>query len=231
MSIRQSVDGDTKARLILAGERLFARDGIHGALVRDINELAGQRNSSALHYHFGSRSGLIEAILLEHQLVLDAEIARRLDELEARGAPPSVHDVAGAAVETVASALASTRGRYFLQIVPQMIHRLSGNLRRGEMWPVTNESGRVLSLLGAAMGELPEPVRRERLASFTIVLTTLLADRAKHLETLAEHSSAAQPDGALDGVLATAQYVDVLRDLIVGMLTAPSSVVDRHALP
>ena len=56
----------TKDRLLDAAERLFARDGVHSARIRDINELAGQRNPSALHYHFGSRMAVVEAMRKRH---------------------------------------------------------------------------------------------------------------------------------------------------------------------
>lgn len=212
-----SSNGDTKARLIRAGERLFARDGINGALVREINELAGQRNPSALHYHFGSRTGLVEAILLEHQLVVDVDVCARLDALEARGAPPTVREIVEASIRPLARELTTERGRDFLQIVPQMIHRLSDNLRRGQMWPVTPQAKRVLALLEATMGELPDPVRRERLASFTVVISSLFGDRAKHIE--------AQQETALD----LDQFVDNLADVLVALVSAPSTVV--HVAP
>ena len=53
---------DTKDRLLDAAQRLFARDGVQGARIRQINDLAGQLNPSALHYHFGSRMAVLEAL-------------------------------------------------------------------------------------------------------------------------------------------------------------------------
>ena len=55
-------------RLLEAGEYLFARYGVHGPTLRELNARAGQRNPSALHYHFGSRDGLVLAILQAHQV-------------------------------------------------------------------------------------------------------------------------------------------------------------------
>ena len=57
------------------------RDGLRGARVeiREINDRAGQRNPSAVHYHFGSKEGLVEAILLRHQEALEIEAGRRLN--------------------------------------------------------------------------------------------------------------------------------------------------------
>ena len=49
--------------MILAAERLFAERGIEGVSLRQVNQAANQKNISAAHYHFGSREGLVEAVL------------------------------------------------------------------------------------------------------------------------------------------------------------------------
>jgi len=71
---------DTRARLIEAAERLFARRGVHEATTREILEAAGQRNVSALTYHFGSRERLLWAILDRHNGPLEVGRAERLVE-------------------------------------------------------------------------------------------------------------------------------------------------------
>jgi len=53
---------DAKTRLILAGEQLFAKNGINGASMREIATKAAQANHAAVQYHFGSRQGLVRAI-------------------------------------------------------------------------------------------------------------------------------------------------------------------------
>jgi AcrR family transcriptional regulator len=53
---------DGRTRLILAGEQLFAKNGISGASMREIATRAGQGNHAAVQYHFGSREGLVRAI-------------------------------------------------------------------------------------------------------------------------------------------------------------------------
>ena len=52
----------TREALLLAGERLIAEFGIDAVSLRQINTEAGQRNSSAAHYHFGSKEALVRAI-------------------------------------------------------------------------------------------------------------------------------------------------------------------------
>jgi AcrR family transcriptional regulator len=54
---------DTRQQLIDAGRRLFARNGVYQTPLKQIVEDAGQKNSSALHYHFGGRGGLLAAII------------------------------------------------------------------------------------------------------------------------------------------------------------------------
>jgi len=74
MASVENIDG--KTRLILAGEQLFAKNGINGASMREIANKAGQGNHAAVQYHFGSREGLVRAIF-----------DYRMDQMEAaRGA-------------------------------------------------------------------------------------------------------------------------------------------------
>ncbi len=201
--------GETKERLLRAAETLFAREGIHRVRVREIHELAGQRNASALHYHFSSRDGLVDAILADHQASIDDEIARRLDELETRGRV-SIRDVVGAVVEALGRKLDSQSGRDFLRIVPQIWDRLSASIREGSATPTTRLTRRVLSLLDGLMEPLPRAVRRERLVSYVVMMTAILAERAHHVES------------ARASELDTDAFVANLIDMIVAALTAPS---------
>src|SRR5437773_6574267 len=54
-------------RLVLSAERLFGLHGIDGVSLRQISAEAGSSNNSAVHYHFGSKEGLIAAIF-HHRL-------------------------------------------------------------------------------------------------------------------------------------------------------------------
>jgi AcrR family transcriptional regulator len=57
----------------------MAERGIEGVSLNEINRAAGQRNTAALHYHFGGREGLLRAIMRRHGTWLRA----RHDELYA----------------------------------------------------------------------------------------------------------------------------------------------------
>ena len=80
---------ETRNRLRREAERLFARRGVYEATLREITEAAGQRNVSALNYHFGSREGIVQAILEYHGDPLDEVLRNVLETL----APDDVQDV------------------------------------------------------------------------------------------------------------------------------------------
>lgn len=52
-----------KEQLLKAAERLFATKGLGAVSAREITLSAGQKNHSALNYHFGSLDSVLEAIL------------------------------------------------------------------------------------------------------------------------------------------------------------------------
>ena len=210
-TVKRSDTRDTKELLLDAAEHLFARHGIHGARIREINELAGQRNPSALHYHFGSRGGLVTAIMLRHQSEIDKIVEVRLDELEQAGTP-AVRDIIEAIIQPMMERLRTPSGRSWARIIPQILGALGENLRRGHAEPITPQSQRVLELLQSNIAHMPQSVQRERLVDYSIVLATLVADRAHQLD------SGRRP------TLNEAQFTQHLLDVLVAVVTAPTSV-------
>src|SRR3954447_25852153 len=103
----------TRARLIRAGERRFAQDGGAGARLSDIVRDAGQGNDSAVGYHFGSRQGLLRAIVEGHLAAME-----RHRQVPARDA--DLHEIVAAIVGPTAALLATEDGRDFLRIMEQV---------------------------------------------------------------------------------------------------------------
>jgi AcrR family transcriptional regulator len=62
--IHQEPDEQVRTRLLNAAVRVFDRKGYHAASVREIADLAGV-TKPALYYHFGSKEGLLLAILTQ----------------------------------------------------------------------------------------------------------------------------------------------------------------------
>jgi len=113
----------TREKLIAAAEQLFAERSIDGVSLRQINSAAGQRNSTALQYHFGGRSGLIRAVLEKHRGAIEARRHDLLDDYEAAGRT-DLRLLSAALVRPVALELSCTDGgRAYLRIMAQLVNR------------------------------------------------------------------------------------------------------------
>jgi AcrR family transcriptional regulator len=177
---------ETRLALIRAGEHHFARHGVDGARTADIRRAAGQQNESALHYHFGSRDGLLVAILRKHLELTEPERRRAL--AAAGGAGPGEGDdhlraLVAALVTPDAARLHDEDGRDYLRIIAQIAGR--AGVQQGPVrLPVDGSAlERVIDRLVATVAtRVPEPVARERVAAVIGFLTFALADRARRIE-------------------------------------------------
>ncbi|MDQ1521575.1 MAG: hypothetical protein QOI55_2648 [Actinomycetota bacterium] len=107
---------DTRAHIIRAAEQLFAGRGIDAVSLREINRAAGQRNASALQYHFGDRNGLVRAVIEKHRADTDPRRHALLDQYEADGVV-DLRALAAALVLPLTAKLADPDGgRHYLQI-------------------------------------------------------------------------------------------------------------------
>lgn len=64
---------------------MFSTRGVDAVSLREVSETAGQRNNSAVLYHFKSREGLIDAILNRHADPIQARYVAQLDLLQSQG--------------------------------------------------------------------------------------------------------------------------------------------------
>lgn len=78
-----------KLRLVTAAEELFARRGFEAVSVRDITKGA-EMNIASVNYHFGSRDGLVAAVMNRHLAPVFEESLTLLDRVERSGGPDRV---------------------------------------------------------------------------------------------------------------------------------------------
>lgn len=71
-----------RASMIAAAERIVADRGLTAMSLRVVQQESGQRNKSAAQYHFGSREGLIEAVLTTRMAPVNERRRAMLDALE-----------------------------------------------------------------------------------------------------------------------------------------------------
>src|SRR5215469_11626488 len=78
------VKPETSEELLNAAERLFAERGVENVALTEIVIAACQRNRSAVHYHFGSRDGVLTAVLNRRLQSINARREAALDALPYR---------------------------------------------------------------------------------------------------------------------------------------------------
>ena len=202
----QSPVETTRDKLLRAALHLFARQGLDVPL-RDINELAGQRNASALHYHFGGRPELVRAIIDRYRLSDEEHAAI---EAELRSGPHDVREVVEGLVGRTCAWLATPDGRDYVRVVFQFVIRLPlrQHLLEGTDPPSLAAVRAQADLIHEALPDLPEHLVRERaVASFDLVLLQV-AERARIID-----------DEGGCGLLAEDEWKANLVDMATGLLT------------
>jgi AcrR family transcriptional regulator len=170
----------TRDKLLDAAARAFAEHGVANASLLDITRQAGQRNRGALHYHFGSRDGVLAAVLERHVGFLAAregellEKALGTDDLE-----PVVEAIVRPAVELAES---GWRGRCCLLIVAELAEEDPRDLDPEVAAALERTGGpAVYATLAERMPPMPEAILLERQALITEFILRSVADRARLL--------------------------------------------------
>ena len=90
---RQARTVATRTRLMRAMEKLCAQHGVENVTVRAVVEAAGQKNASALQYHFKNREGLIDAIHKSRFAQTQGKRRELLTQCLGNNAAPSVREL------------------------------------------------------------------------------------------------------------------------------------------
>lgn len=206
----------SRDQLLDTAEGLFLEQGLAAVSLRAIARHAGQRNPSALQYHFGGRQGLINAILHRRMTQLDERRVSHVERLQAAKSP-SARDCLAAIVGS-AVALCADDER-FRKVIGLLGKELLGSgdylspIQRSQSQPNLRQ---LQQLLVASLAELPAPILRLRFEN---------AQGAAFLAI----SRRAQSKAGFRGVKA-ALFVNNLVDQVAAMLSAPVSESTQAAL-
>lgn len=202
--------GDTRLRLITAAEKLFGERGIHGVTLKDINAAAGQRNESALHYHFGSKPALVEAILVLRTRDIDLKRMEMVDALLASGQERNLNAILKVMFLPMMELLGSEKGVRFIRFLAQVLNDPDFDLPdmaiRGSLPGVIKANG----LLVAALGDITPEIVIQRQRFIVEMGVSSLAIWSRHHDSVNE-------------VAARELFISNLLDSIAGFLTAPVS--------
>ena len=92
-------------KMLRVAERLIAEKGIDGVSSRELAREAGQKNHSAVNYHFGSFDGLVNAIIDERAGNINAQRESLLAAIDVRGGAASPRALLDAMIRPLAEEL------------------------------------------------------------------------------------------------------------------------------
>lgn len=108
--------------MVDAAERLIAQHGLAAVSLRDVQAEAGQRNKSAANYHFGSRDGLIAAIVEARMEPINKRRMAMLADLDMLGRSYDLRSLVDALVIPLAEATLGRRdGSFYARFLAQLI--------------------------------------------------------------------------------------------------------------
>ena len=202
----------TRERLIKAATRGFAEQGVHSASLLEITRQAGQRNRGAVHYHFGSREGMLVAVL-EQQVQLLAEREKELMATALAGPDDDLVSVVTAFVRpAVELGDLGWEGRCYLMILAELVEDDPDSLHPGVIEVLTKAGGyAAYGLMEQRMPAMPEDIKAERMSLVTGFLLRATADRAR----AGERAGPSRPQ------LPAEPFATNLISMVVSMLTAP----------
>jgi len=118
----------TRTSLIEAAERLIAKKGLADVSTREILHEAGQRNQSALQYHFGSKTGLIQATINERTRQIDKHRQKMLAVI---GDNPTLKQILEVMVMPLSELIENdAAGKNYLIFLSQAITQPNWDLRK-----------------------------------------------------------------------------------------------------
>jgi AcrR family transcriptional regulator len=179
--------------------------------------LAGQRNASAVQYHFGSKRALVAEIITRHARSDAERAAIRADLRDRRDDPRSLVE---AIVRRLIGDLGTESDRDFLRISFHLLVRapvrqhLAEGVDRPDMISFESE----IDMIRAAVPHLSERVVTERALAGLTFVTLQVAERARIIDD--------EPGGL---ILDEDEFVANLVDMTTALLTAPAGVPSNVA--
>lgn len=195
----------TRHAILDAAERLIAEQGVRVPL-RDIALAAGQRNNSAVNYHFRNRQDLIDAIVVRRLEPMEYERRLLLDGLDA----DQRTDV-DVLLRVMVLPLLHVDSAYYARFLHAAAHYLRTDTDQtpNSVWPD------VMDGLARAVPTTDHASRHRRVSAVATAMFALLADR--------EHRAQDEPD--------TAATAEELIAMLGAMLTAPLPAAMAGASP
>ncbi len=206
----------TKSAIMRAAEKLIAQSGVENVSIREIVAAAGQKNESALQYHFKNITGLLDAIHNERSEQVQAKREESLAALLTRTPIPSIRQLCTLMVEpTFQLARASVEFRRYIKAFGhELAIAESSPLKAVSKKGGGGSSGQQVGfLLRKALPHLDEDDYRQRMEAAVMLCSASMSHQARQKKAFRDHQSDL--------------FLNNLIDALVGLLSAPISTETR----
>lgn len=173
-----TVDGpaqarDAKTAMLEIAEQLISERGLDRVSMRDVATAAGQRNNSAVQYHFGSRDGLILQVLRRRLTALDVDRRQRLAEIDEQGLGTDLAALVRVLFEPIVELLRSQpESTYYARFLQRVGPVMAPGIPEAQLRTATDD---VVVRLIDVLSHLPRRVAFERIDLATQMFTGALA--------------------------------------------------------
>ncbi len=195
-----------------AAEKLIAESGVENVSIRNIIAAAGQKNESALQYHFKNLTGLLDAIHAQRSEQVQAKRAKSLAAALTETSEPSLRRLCTLMVEPTFQL--ARRSVEFRRYVKAFGHELAIS-ESSPLQVVSRHGGGGLSgqqigaLLREALPHLDEEAYRQRMEAGIMLCSACMYRQARQKNAFRGQQSDL--------------FLHNLIDALVGLLSAPVS--------
>jgi AcrR family transcriptional regulator len=211
----RSARGDAiRNRLLDAAEKLFAERGIDAVSLNSIARYANQLNSSVMQYHFGSKTGLIDAILERRMEDLNRRRNELIADIDTSDRTTALHKVAEAMVLPFAEHLFIEGGSSYLRFTAQVSFNADKSVFEMARGKHDSAVRKISALVQEILSDMKPDLVRHRLALVTNLVLFGVGEREK-LRMAGKHSGVAR--------LHTDDFIRDLIEIIVAALGAPEA--------
>lgn len=168
----------TREQIMLAAEHLFAHKGIDAVSLNEINKAAGQKNTSSLHYHFGSKEELIQEIVYFHYEEIETALQDSLNQLELTSAL-RYRQLIECTIAPFVAKLNTERGINYLLIVNQLLIKSADMLIEGHPAQVDKARLRLFDIFARLANDMPDEIKITRMVMFSGLMFQSLASFAQ----------------------------------------------------
>jgi AcrR family transcriptional regulator len=200
---------ETVELLVVTAERLFAERGIADVSLRQIAEAAGQRNPAVVQYHFGSKLGLLRAVVQHRVKPFNERRLELLAALDAEGRGDDLRGIVEVSVRPLAE-LESDDSHYVRFLAQLTVQGSIIEVLAGVADEFLSSARLVEPRMEQLLLDLPPQLRDSRLSlAFSTALFAIARQHEQRVSGVAD-------------VIPLDLFLDDLVEAITGFLRAPT---------